>query len=82
MAQKAKADALQTTRKGIGIPAEWEPMTIPYHFKRVLLSSDSGGMMQREYRMVAKKFIKTLSRARILQIERVQNEYSWETYQL
>lgn len=82
LAQKAKADALQTTRKGIGIPADWEPMTLPYHFKRVLLSPDSNGMMQREYKMVAKKINKTLSHARILQIERVQNEYSWETYQL
>lgn len=82
LAKKAEAKNLQTTSRGIGIPPDWEPMTTSVRFKRVPLSPNAGGMMQKEYKMVAEKFNKTLGQATILQIERVQNVYSWETYQL
>lgn len=82
LAKKAKTKNLQTTSRGIGIPPDWEPMTTSVRFKRVPLSPNAGGMMQKEYKMVAEKFNKTLGQATILQIERVQNVYIWETYQL
>jgi hypothetical protein len=51
-------------------------------YKRVRLSPDGGGMLQKEYQMVADKFKKTLGQAKILQIERIQNPYYWECYYL
>lgn len=49
-------------------------------YKRVLLSPDAEGMI--EYEEVAKKFKKTMNTRTILQIERVQNAYNWEVYEL
>ncbi|XP_078314361.1 uncharacterized protein LOC111128440 isoform X2 [Crassostrea virginica] len=67
-----------TTKRGIETPSNWEKMTDGY--KRVLLSPDAKGMI--EYEEVAKKFKKTMKTATILQIERVQNAYNWEVYEL
>lgn len=65
------------------IPSDWMPMDRAETYKRVELSSDgANGMMEKEYQMVAEKFKKTLGQAKILQIERVQNPYFWECYQL
>jgi hypothetical protein len=80
--QSASTATLETTKRGIGIPPDWEKMVQSEPFKRVPLSPRAGGMMQKEYEMVAEKFQKTLAQAEILQIERIQNGYHWECYQL
>lgn len=83
LAEKAKVSNFQTTRKGVKVPSDWVPMNPRESYKLVVLSSDGGnGMMEKEYQMVAEKFKKTLGQAKILQIERVQNPYYWECYQL
>lgn len=80
MSKKAKAASLQTTQRGIGIPSNWEIMDNTY--KRVPLSPDAGGMIKMEYEEVAEKFRKTMKQATIVQIERVQNKFCWETFQV
>lgn len=83
LSEKAKAAKFQTTQRGVMIPSDWVKMDRGEAYKRVVLSSDGGnGMMEKEYQMVAEKFKKTLGQAKILQIERVQNPYYWECYQL
>ncbi|XP_065929088.1 E3 ubiquitin-protein ligase MIB2 [Magallana gigas] len=83
LAEKAKVSNFQTTRKGVKVPSDWVPMNPRESYKLVVLSSDGGnGMMEKEYQMVAEKFRMTLGQAKILQIERVQNPYYWECYQL
>lgn len=82
LAKKAKGKTLQTTKRGIGIPPDWEPTTPSVIFKRVVLSPNAGGLMEKEYKMVAEKFNKTLGQAKILQIERIQNVHYWEIFQL
>lgn len=80
VSKKAKAASLQTTQRGIGIPSNWEIMDNTY--KRVPLSPDAGGMIKMEYEEVAEKFRKTMKQATIVQIERVQNKFCWETFQV
>ncbi|XP_048753764.2 E3 ubiquitin-protein ligase MIB2-like [Ostrea edulis] len=82
LSKKASSSTLTTTKRGVGIPADWEQMGKGEAFKRVSLSPDGGGMSQKEYQMVADKFRKTLGQAKILQIERIQNMYNWECYYL
>ncbi|XP_056020573.1 E3 ubiquitin-protein ligase MIB2-like [Ostrea edulis] len=82
LSQSASAATLETTKKGIGIPSDWEKMAYSEPFKRVPLSPHVGGMVQKEYEMVVQKFQKTLGQAKILQIERIQNVFIWECYQL
>lgn len=62
------------------MPSNWTKMT--HDYERVRLSPDARGMITMEYEEVAEKFKKTMKQATILQIERVQNEYFWNTYQL
>lgn len=71
-----------TTWRDVQIPSEWVAMNPSDQYKRVVLSSDGAGGMEKEYQMVAEKFKKTLEQAEILQIERVQNQHYWECYQL
>lgn len=71
-----------TTWRDVQIPSEWVAMNPSDQYKRVVLSSDGADGMEKEYQMVAEKFKKTLGQAEILQIERVQNTYYWECYQL
>lgn len=82
MAKKAKCETRQTTKRGIGIPPDWEPTTPSVTFKRVPLDPKDGGLIKKEYKMVAEKFNKTLGQAEILQIERIQNVHYWEVFQL
>ena len=82
MSKKVKAASLQTTQRGIGIPPFWAKMEPSEQFKRVPLSPDARGMIKMEYEEVAEKFKKTMKQATILQIERVQHDYFWKTYQL
>ena len=82
LAEKAKVSNFQMTKKGVQIPSDWVEMTRADAYKRVPLPDSGGGMMQQEYKMVAEKFTKTLGQAKILQIERIQNPYYWECYQL
>ena len=82
VSKKVKATSLQTTQRGIGIPPYWAKMEISDPFKRVPLSPDARGMIKMEYDEVAEKFKKTMKQATILQIERVQNIFCWEAYQL
>ncbi|XP_062617080.1 E3 ubiquitin-protein ligase MIB2-like [Saccostrea cucullata] len=80
LSKNANAATLATTKRGIGIPPDWEKMGSEI-YKRVTLSPDAGGMVQKEYEMVAQKFRKTLGQVKILQIDRVQNILYWEHYQ-
>lgn len=81
LSKKATTSNLAVTKKGVGIPSDWEAMGRE-PFRRVPLSPDGGGMLQKEYQMVADKFKKTLGQAKILTIERIQNLYCWECYYL
>ena len=71
---------LLTPQRGTEMPSNWTKMT--HDYERVRLSPDARGMITMEYEEVAEKFKKTMKQATILQIERVQNEYFWNTYQL
>ena len=82
LAEKAKISNFRTTQKGVQLPSDWEEMNRADSYKRVPLPDSGGGMLQQECKMVAEKFAKTLGQAKILQIDRIQNPYYWECYQL
>ena len=51
-------------------------------YKSVKLLVTGSCFMQKEYNMVAVKFSETLKEAEILQIDRIQNPYYWNCYEL
>ncbi|KAK3101023.1 hypothetical protein FSP39_000330, partial [Pinctada imbricata] len=81
LSQKAMKMTLAVTKRGIMIPTHWEEMR-GAQFKRVPLSKNEGQFIGMEYDQVTQRFQKTIPQAHIFGVQRVQNGYFWETYQL
>ncbi|KAK3104827.1 hypothetical protein FSP39_011109 [Pinctada imbricata] len=82
IAQKARKNTFATTVSGHRLPSHWqigldEGATI----KRVPLSQKDK-MMKSEWDQVCERFYDTLPQAEVIEIERVQNAFCWETYAL
>ncbi|XP_033764387.1 E3 ubiquitin-protein ligase MIB2-like isoform X2 [Pecten maximus] len=82
LADKAKHNKFETTKRGITLPSTWDTMKTGESFKRILVSVEGGGMLKMEYENVSRKFHITLPQAKIFSIHRVQNMYLWEVYYL
>ncbi|OWF54450.1 E3 ubiquitin-protein ligase mind-bomb-like isoform X2 [Mizuhopecten yessoensis] len=82
LADKAKHNKFETTKRGINLPSNWDPLTKGQAFTRVPVSVEAGGILKMEYENVSKKFRSTLPQAKIFTIQRVQNMFLWEVYYL
>ncbi|XP_060077596.1 E3 ubiquitin-protein ligase mind-bomb-like isoform X2 [Ylistrum balloti] len=80
LADKAKHNKFETTKRGINLPSHWDTMKSGDGFKRVPVSVEGGGMQKMEYENVSKKFYTTLPQAEVFSIHRIQNMFLWEVY--
>lgn len=82
LADKAKHNKFETTKRGIALPSQWDKMSPNDPPTRVPVTVEGGGMQKMEYENVANKFHSTLPQAKIYSIHRVQNMFLWEVYYL
>lgn len=81
LAKKVTEKSFAKTKSGFTFPADWDDMG-EETILRVNIDPSKTDLMKQQWKDVKQMFDNTLPQARILSIQRIQDKFNWEMYQV
>ncbi|CAG2233178.1 MIB [Mytilus edulis] len=81
LAKKVIEKSFARTKSGFTFPADWDDMG-KETILRVNIEPSKTDLMKQQWKDVKQMFDNTLPQARIVSIQRIQNKFNWEMYQV